>query len=93
MTRRLKDIILKLGTGESSHGSNPYQSYNTQQEYHLKKKLEVVLTFLTSFSWWNIYSNKALAKFWREAYFVKFSLAKLMNGPSGVDNMEAYHGK
>jgi hypothetical protein len=23
----------------------------------------------------------------------KFSLAKLMNGPSGVDNMEAYQGK
>jgi hypothetical protein len=37
-----------------------------------------------------MYSNKALAKFGRAAYFDMFNLARLIKGPSGVDNMDAW---
>ena len=48
------------------------------------------LTFLTSFSWWKMYSNRALARFGLAAYLLKFSRARLMNGPSGVDSIDAW---
>lgn len=36
-----------------------------------------------------MYSNSALARLGLEAYFEKFSLAKLMKGPSGVESIDA----
>jgi len=36
-----------------------------------------------------MYSKSAFAKVGLAAYFVMSSLARLMNGPSGVDSIEA----
>ena len=63
--------------------------HNTYKFYSYFNLATKVLTFLTSFSWWKMYSNSAFASPGLAAYLDMLRRARLINGPSGVDSMDA----